>query len=236
MSIVTSDPGTVIASSLKVLYICPRPANSQFQDKSCKETIAKSLGISQESLHTVHPAKGEKLPDDVSYFAGSIIGGSKLSVNDNHEFIDRIKETIGELINNNIPLLGICFGMQLIATFLGGKVEKGKSGWETGITQIKLTDEGKNDLIFDKVEDNFTTPTAHEEVVTVLPSDGIELAYNDNYRNQAVRFNKSTWGIQFHPERTKGVIDIENIDLSNAQKIPRNFANQFLWQLDQSQV
>jgi GMP synthase (glutamine-hydrolysing) len=127
------------------------------------------------------------------------------------------------LLQNNVPILGICFGLQFISQYLGGKVEEGEHGWESGIADIHLTNEGQSDVLFKGVNNTFQAPTSHKEVVTRLPNDVIELAYNDMYRFQALRFQDNAWGVQFHPEMTRDFIasHVMAHDSSNTQELER---------------
>ena len=103
--------------------------------------------------------------------------------------------------------VGICFGHQLAAQVLGGKVIRGDKGWELGIAEMDLTKEGEKDPIFHNVRRQFKTPTSHSEVVDALPPTAIELARNKYYPNQAFRL-ENLCGVQFHPEMLKEYIKI----------------------------
>lgn len=234
--------------SLNILYVCPRPIVSNYDDGNCSELIAGGLGISTGNIHTVHIARGELIPQNLDNYDGVVLGGSQHSANDDFKWIKDLHRMINELAEKDIPLLGICFGLQVISTTLGGTVGLGNKGWESGVTNIEITDVGKDSVLFTGVENGFETPTSHKEIVTKLPSEAEEIAHNDKYRNQAVRFNVGkTYGLQFHPEMTKDVISthvrrranveteygtveerlnkIRQARLSSARRIGRNFAS-----------
>lgn len=102
-------------------------------------------------------------------------------------------------INNELrqPILGICFGHQLIAHVLGGKVEKGPSA-EYGITKIHVDEE---DVLFSGVQKEFNAWASHYDEVKALPEGFITLAHSDICRFEAMRHaRKPIFSVQFHPE------------------------------------
>tara|TARA_Y100001970_G_scaffold185591_1_gene225719 strand:- start:11344 stop:12039 length:696 start_codon:yes stop_codon:yes gene_type:complete len=155
--------------------------------------------INQKNIHyTVI-----KTYDDVSFdylnADAFIITGSKYSVYDNAKWIDNLKLKVDDIIKLGKPILGICFGHQLLASCLGGKVEKNSKGWELGSYEISLTKEGKTSPLFNKFNNNDIVYESHQDVVSSLPKDAIELAYS-NKGNQSFSYGDFLYGVQFHPE------------------------------------
>ena len=112
-----------------------------------------------------------------------------------------------------IPILGICFGHQLLAHLLGGKVKKGASA-EYGITRITVDE---RDLILDGMPDGFQAWASHFDEVETLPEDFIGLAHSETCGYEAMRHKtKPIFGVQFHPE----VWHTEN-----GERILKNFLN-----------
>ena len=72
-----------------------------------------------------------------------IITGSASSVTDNHQWISTLKDKINYAYNNSIPMLGICFGHQIISKALGGEVAKNTKGWEIGSFKVHFNKKGK---------------------------------------------------------------------------------------------
>ena len=83
-----------------------------------------------------------------------IITGSKYSVYDNVNWIDELVSFTSTLIRHKKPILGICFGHQVIAKAIGSEVIKNLLGWELGSYHISLTKEGCNNPLFSGIENN----------------------------------------------------------------------------------
>jgi len=154
--------------------------------------IHKSLDISINHIY-----KNESF--DYSDYDAWIITGSASSVTDNNQWILTLKDKIKYGYNNSIPMLGICFGHQIISSALGGKVEKNKRGWELGSFKINFNKKGKDSLLFKNVDFNDYFYFSHEDIVSKLPKDSIELASN-NMGLQSYSINNKIYGVQFHPE------------------------------------
>lgn len=122
-------------------------------------------------------------------------GPSSVTAEDNgisEELIKRAEE--GKI---NLPLLGICFGHQLIAHTLGGKVEKGKSA-EYGIARISVDEE---DEILRGIPKEINAWISHFDEVKQIPKEFISLAHSDTCKVEAMRHKeKKIFGLQFHPE------------------------------------
>ena len=126
-----------------------------------------------------------------------IISGGPKSV---YEEAPNIGTRICEKVRDDeirLPLLGICYGHQMIAHVLGGKVEKGKSA-EYGVGEIEV-DYG--DILLKGVPKRFKAWVSHYDQVVKAPPDFTGIAHSDVCAIEAMKHNeKHVYGVQFHPE------------------------------------
>ena len=134
-----------------------------------------------------------------------IITGSPSSVYDEEYWMLELEENIRYAAYYNKLVLGICFGHQLIAKSFGGRVEVNPNGWELGSYSISLTSLGKISPLFHNMDDKFIVYESHQDSITVMPDDAIELAYNTKCI-QAFQLYNSLYSVQFHPEFSWDII------------------------------
>lgn len=155
--------------------------------------------INGVSTQVVDVQKGEEIPS-FENCAGVIITGSHAMVTEEHAWSLKIEEFVKELIKFEIPLLGICYGHQLMAKSLGAKVDYHPHGMELGTVNIALLEESKNDAIFKHLPTDFDVHVVHAQSALTLPLNAILLASNKFEKNHAFRVGTNAWGVQFHPE------------------------------------
>lgn len=167
----------------------------------CDVRIAKCAGIPYEDVKVVSVQENMKpvLLDDVS---SVIITGSPAMVTNLDPWSVATSLWIKEIAQKNIPILGICYGHQLLAQTFGGSVGYHELGEEKGEVKIELTEAGKKDPLFSVLPESFLAYAAHFQTVTQLPKNAIVLARNDFEPFHAVAYGEKIWGVQFHPECT----------------------------------
>lgn len=195
-----------------ILFITCQPTGV-WQALGCpegdQEWVRKGLGLPEGTDRLkVLRATEESLPDTVPEH-GVIIGGSAHSVYEDLPWIKNLKTFIRAMAAQDKPVLGICFGQQLVAEAFGGKVQKGDKGREIGVVNIDLTQEGTQDPLFENVPAHFFSATSHGDVVTDLPplESTAVLARNDLYPYQALALGDRIRATQFHPEVSQATIE-----------------------------
>lgn len=170
-----------------------------------EDLIIAASGIQACNTRVVSVFEGAPLPDHDS-ICGAIITGSGAMVTDREPWSVYTEDWLREAHANKIPLLGICYGHQLLAQALGGTVGYHSKGIELGTVDIHLTETGKTDRLLGVMPEQFLGHVTHYQTVLALPPDSHCLAFNSFEPHQAFRIGSCTWGTQFHPEFTADVM------------------------------
>ncbi len=165
--------------------------------------IKRSLRSS--NIKTIDIENNTKLPN-INSAKGFIITGSHSMVSEELPWSLSLEKYIRKAASKKIPLLGICYGHQLITKALGGKADFNKKGKEIGSVKIKRFKSSINDPIFKDIPLKFFGHETHYQSALKLPSSAVVLAKNSHDRHQAVRFTDTIWGVQFHPEFDSGIM------------------------------
>jgi len=135
---------------------------------------------------------------------GWIITGSSDSVNDDLPWLPAVKDGIARAVDDGHPVLGVCFGHQLLAVSTGGRVNLNPEGWELGSAMVTLTEAGTASPLFQGMGRRFPVYQTHREVVADLPP-GAEILAANSMGLQAFQLNGLAFGVQFHPEFTEDI-------------------------------
>lgn len=142
-----------------------------------------------------------EFPDNVTECDGWLLTGSKHGAYEDHPFIEPLKTFIRDSYAAGVPMVGICFGHQIIAQALGGHVEKFKDGWALGLNEYKFDGLGTVAL-----------NAWHQDQVIRLPEGARPVASNDFCANAALVYDNRAFTVQPHPEFGSDVIG-DYIDL-----------------------
>lgn len=126
-----------------------------------------------------------------------IITGSPSSVSEDTPWMRAARSYVVACVGLEVPTLGICFGHQLIASALGGRVIENPRGREVGVFPARAYNP---DPVLMLPTTRFWVPMAHGDTVERLPSGAVLLAGTEREPHAALRFATNCWGVQFHPE------------------------------------
>jgi GMP synthase (glutamine-hydrolysing) len=151
------------------------------------------------SLARVELDEGEQLPDWREFDLIVAMGGP-MSVNDDERlpWLGDEKRLIREAVHAGVPFFGACLGAQLLAVSLGARVYEGQRP-EVGFLSVDLTEAARRDPAFAHLPPELVTFQWHGDTFT-LPRGATRLASSHEYRNQAFRWGKAAYGLQFHLE------------------------------------
>ncbi|NOX40815.1 MAG: type 1 glutamine amidotransferase [Alphaproteobacteria bacterium] len=131
-----------------------------------------------------------EFPSSVDEADGWLITGSKHGAYDDLAWIPPLEKFIQRAYEAKIPLIGICFGHQIVAQALGGKVEKFARGWSVGATEYMAA----------QSDDTLILNAWHQDQVVARPKDAQVLASTEFCQNAILAYGDQALTIQPHPE------------------------------------
>ncbi|ATG97274.1 glutamine-hydrolyzing GMP synthase [Mesoplasma lactucae] len=149
-----------------------------------------------------HNLSAEEIKKEYPNLKGIILSGGPASVYDDDAYTVDTK-----IFDMNLPILGVCYGLQLITHLNGGKVEKADKQ-EFGKAHL-IIDE-PSDLFLDVPKDSLVW-MSHADHITKMPTDYIQLAHSDNSISAIKHQDKDIYGIQFHGEVTHSEYGVQMI-------------------------
>lgn len=168
----------------------------------------KALNINKNQMDVYRVFEDMIFPTSMDY-AGIIISGSPAMITENHSWSKKTKEWLKPYLKIKTPILGVCYGHQLLAKLLGGTVDWNPKGREIGQVSMQLTAESKNDPLLsqfyadkDSAIELFAT---HLQSVTYLPENVKILGQTNLDSNHCFCYDNHVWGFQFHPEFTANI-------------------------------
>jgi len=182
-------------------------------------TIERVFQNTNWLLTTLDFTNGDFPPDDFSDIKAIISLGGPMNVYEeaDYPFLRYENLFLKKAIKKEIPILGICLGAQLLAKACGAKVNKAREK-EIGWYKVSLTDDGKKDILFESLPKELEVFQWHEDTFDI-PQGAACLASSQSCRNQAFRFGKNTYGLQFHIEVTPEMVEawIDEYKKDNAE-------------------
>ncbi|GAC1550190.1 MAG: glutamine amidotransferase [Myxococcales bacterium] len=167
----------------------------------------RALGAGEDELPVLRAAPevgGERFDRDGLFRSkarGILVTGSPHSVSERAPWMD---DLAGELLRAGemgTPVLGVCFGHQLLGKAAGGDVQQNPRGREIGTVPVQLTEAGRKDPLFSWAESTrIDVQATHLDAVLPLPPRATLLGSNENCASQAMRLSETVATVQFHPE------------------------------------
>ncbi len=127
-------------------------------------------------------------------------------VSDKAPWSEQAARFIANQVSQGVPVLGVCFGHQLLAYAMGGQIDYHPQGREIGTLEVSLTDAAREDILLSALPPRFCAHLTHMQSVISLPANATRLASSNHESTQAFRIGHSAWGVQFHPEFTPEIM------------------------------
>jgi GMP synthase-like glutamine amidotransferase len=138
-------------------------------------------------FRTFRVVEGE-FPADVRACDGWLITGSRHGTYEDHPWIAPLEQFVRDAYAAHVPMVGVCFGHQIIAQAMGGLVERHPDGWVVGATDYDFDGETR------------TLNAWHRDQVTRVPDAARVIASNDFCKNAAMIYDDRMFTVQAHPE------------------------------------
>ncbi|MBS3996122.1 MAG: glutamine amidotransferase [Hydrogenophaga sp.] len=140
------------------------------------------------------------LPPPPDAFAGIVLTGSHAMVSEREPWSEALVPWLRAAVQAQTPVLGICYGHQLLAHALGGEVAHHPQGVEIGTVTVERHAVAADDPLLGELPDAFAAQAVHWQSVRRLPPGAVPLARSAHEAHHAYRIGESAWGVQFHPE------------------------------------
>jgi len=207
------------------------------QHISCEPPGVFSEVMREQGVEPVAVAldENEPLPDWREFDAVLAMGGPMGADDDaEHPWLSAEKQLVRESVEAGRPFLGVCLGVQLLASALGAPVRSMESP-ELGLLPVELTAEGREHPLFEGLDDPFPSLQWHGDTFE-LPSGALRLASSPAAPNQAFQAGERGFGIQFHlevtPEMAREWAQVPEYRAYLAEALDEERANAFLAELE----
>ena len=164
-----------------------------------EDWIVARMGLAAARVRIAAVFADAPLPAHAS-LAGIVVTGSSAMVSHGEPWSERTAAWLGAAALAGTPVLGICYGHQLLAHALGGRVGRNPLGREIGTVEARLHEAARSDPLFAELPAQVRVQATHLESVLQLPPGARLLASSPGDPHQAFAIGELAWGVQFHPE------------------------------------
>lgn len=188
-------PTRTVGELMRLLYLQNGPSR---ETVSGLERRFASFGFDVRMVW----AYGGEDPGDLSQYAACFVSGSPHGAYEDIGWIHREHDWLQTLANHGVPVLGICFGSQILASALCGRNEVfRRSSCEVGYIDLAVTEDARNDLVAHDLGAAVHMFVWHNDEVRATHPDMVILATSADCPNHIWRHRRyPAWGIQGHPE------------------------------------
>ena len=171
-----------------------------------EEWIVQGMGVALAEVVVVDVQAGESLPE-IAHARAVVVTGSAAFVSDAEPWSVDCARWLAPVVAAGTPVLGICYGHQLLAEALGGHVGRNPRGREIGTVRVDVRAAGAAcDPLLGDLPETLLVQATHLESVLRLPAGAVLLGSSEADPHHAFSWRApglpepSAWGVQFHPE------------------------------------
>lgn len=167
--------------------------------------IRVAAGLRRDEAVGCRVVAGDPLPA-AEGFAGVLVSGSGAMVTEGHDWSEASAAWLRGAVERGLPVFAICYGHQLLAHALGGRVGDNPRGREMGTHPVQLHEGAADDPLLGGLPPAFDAQLTHLQTVLEPPPGARVLARSAGDDCQAFRVGDHAWGVQFHPEFSAGIM------------------------------
>jgi GMP synthase (glutamine-hydrolysing) len=194
------------------------------------DTFLRFTGLKPEQLIRFNLDQHAPTNVNLNDYSGIILGGGPCNSSDpegdkspaQRRFEPALYKLVDEIIRQDKPFLGACFGVGVLGTHLGGVVSH-KYPEPVGPTTIDLTSAGLNDPLTHGLPASFDAFVGHKEAIETLPPNAATLATSAACPVQMFRVGKNVYATQFHPELDRLITIARSATVTVPEKILQRF-------------
>lgn len=164
-----------------------------------------SIGRDRFDFRTISVHAEQTLPGTSDGLKGVIVTGSPAMVSHRHDWSERTAGWLADAYSARVPILGVCYGHQLMAHALGGLVGPNPNGRRMGSLEVEILDE-RDPLLGGFAPRQYFQAT-HLEAVLEPPPQARVIAQGKGDDYHGLYFGNAAWGLQFHPEFDRDIMD-----------------------------
>jgi len=181
------------------------------------EAILRKGGLGDDDVHRIR-LDVEPLPAglDLGHYAGVIVGGGPGCVSDAAEkkspteqrMEDAVFSLMPAITDRDLPFLGCCYGIGILAHHLGAEVNKARHSEPVGAVTCQITEDGWSDPLLEGLPESFRAFVGHKEAVQEQPQGCLHLLSSGPCPFQMIRYRQHVYATQFHPEADADVFEL----------------------------
>lgn len=174
------------SKTIGILVTGHSPAELADEHGNYADMFKRLLGKFDFSFKTWFVVDGS-FPENPHEADGWLLTGSKFGVYEEHAWIRKLEDFIRQVHAARVPMVGICFGHQVMAKALGGHVEKFEGGWSAGPVTYRRSDTGEEQVLL----------AWHQDQVIRVPEGAEVVGKTDRCENAVIRYDD--WGLSYQP-------------------------------------
>jgi GMP synthase (glutamine-hydrolysing) len=191
-------------SRLLIIQTGQAPESVRQRHGDFDDWFRRGLGRHGFTPDVIRVDHDQALPRSLSLLAGAVITGSPAMVSERLDWSERTARWLASAHQAGLPLLGVCYGHQLLAHALGGRVGPNPRGRYMGTVELEWQAHG--DPLLDCGSEDPRVHITHQEVVLDPPPGACVLARADHDPCHVLHFGRRSWGVQFHPEFDEAIM------------------------------